>query len=251
LTFAAGWKKVAIKKLESMRVDRMFAMEILITDITEMHQNTYCVAGWNAAEQRMVRPLPNGANWTAELLADTGVCAGTIIGMTPNGVEPNSAFPHRIEDTPIDAAKIVLLKSGPAAWFGANAPPVRNTLSAAFQRCVETTGVWDGARKGAYVKMGTEIGSLGAVRLDRGGLRFLENDYKGDRTLRAYLTDKESCYNLPVVAKNLRELYRTGTVSAVNRSLPQSGGLHVRVGLARAWPAQPEKCTVMINGVYW
>ena len=33
-------------------------MEILITDVTEMSGNNYCVAGWDAANKRMVRPLP-------------------------------------------------------------------------------------------------------------------------------------------------------------------------------------------------
>jgi len=35
-------------------------MQILITDVTEMHQGNYCVAGWNLNAGTMVRPLPNG-----------------------------------------------------------------------------------------------------------------------------------------------------------------------------------------------
>jgi hypothetical protein len=65
------------------------------------------------------------------------------------------------------------------------------------------------------------------------------------------MSDNEARYSLPVVAKNLRELYRAKGVAAVNKLLPKTGKLHVRVGLARAWSGQPGKCSVMINGVYW
>src|SRR5262245_9073350 len=44
-------------------------MDILITDVTEMHAGNYCVAGWNASDGRMIRPLPGGSNWTGHLLA--------------------------------------------------------------------------------------------------------------------------------------------------------------------------------------
>jgi hypothetical protein len=125
------------------------------------------------------------------------------------------------------------------------------TLAAAFQNSVQTTGLWNGARKGAYVEEGTQISSLAAVRIARVNLEFFENDYKGDKSLRAYMTDNDAKYSLPAVAKNLRELYRSTGVTAVNRLLPHSGNLHVRVGVARAWAGQPGKCTIMINGVYW
>jgi hypothetical protein len=30
-------------------------MDILITDVTEMHAGNYCVAGWNATDRQMIR----------------------------------------------------------------------------------------------------------------------------------------------------------------------------------------------------
>jgi hypothetical protein len=75
--------------------------------------------------------------------------------------------------------------------------------------------------------------------------------YQGNKSLRAYMTDNNARYSLPVVAKNLRELYRSKGAAAVNKLLPKSSDLRVRVGLARAWLGQPGKCTVMINGVHW
>jgi hypothetical protein len=218
-------------------------MDILITDVTEMKAN-YCVAGWDAIEGQMIRPLPGGFHWTGHLLAAHGVRPGATIRVVITGGQPNSVYPHRTEDTPIDAAKIGLVRKGPSPWFGVNAPPVTESLAAAFGQQIQTTRVWNGARKGAFVQEGAQIASLAALQVERSNLQFFEDTFEGERSLRAYVTDALYRYNLPVVAKNLRELYRANGPSAVNQHLPNAGELHVRVGLARAWDGQPGKCTV-------
>jgi hypothetical protein len=225
-------------------------MKLLITDVTEMHEGNYCVAGWNPETGSMVRPLPNGVNWTDVQLAKYGILPEVTIQATATGAQ-SGLYPHRTEDTAIDLGSVKLVNAGPKAWFGTGAPPVEKTLAAAFQDHLKTTGTWDGAKKGAYVQEGTQIGSLAAVSISCPNLEFFENDYNGEKSLRAYMTDNDARYSLPVVAKNLRELYRAKGAAAVNKLLPNSGKLHVRVGLARAWRKQPGKCTVMINGVYW
>lgn len=225
-------------------------MQILITDVTEMHHGNYCVAGWNPIGGTMVRPLPNGSNWTRAQLTKYDIQPGATIQVTASGAQAG-LYPHRTEDTPIGLDSVKLVSAVPKAWFGADAPPLTNTLAAAFQNHVQTTGVWNGAKKGAYVQEGIQIGSLSAVSLPRPNLEFFEDDYQGKKSLRAYITDGDARYSLPVVAKTLRELYRSKGVAAVNALLPKRGNLHVRVGLARAWSGQPGKCTVMINGVYW
>jgi len=225
-------------------------MDILITDVTEMQAGNYCVAGWDAIDARMIRPLPGGSNWTGQLLAAHGVQPGATIRVATGG-QPKSVYPHRTEDTPVDAAKIILVRAGPSPWFGVNAPPVTESLAAAFGQQVQTTGVWNGARKGAFVREGVQISSLAGIQVERLNLEFFEDIFNEKRSLRAYMTDVGDRYSLPVVAKNLRELYRANGPAAVNQHLPNAGELHVRVGLARAWPGQPGKCTVMVNGVYW
>lgn len=226
-------------------------MQILITDVTEMHQGNYCVAGWNPKTGTMVRPLPNSSNWTGAQLTKHGIQPGATIEVTAGGAAAGGVYPHCTEDTPIDLGSVKLISAGPKAWFGAGTPPLASTLAGAFQNNVQTTGIWNGARKGAFIQEGTQIGSLAAVKISRPNLEFFEDDFKGNKSLRAYMTDNDARYSLPVVAKNLRELYRSKGVAAVNKLLPKSGDLHVRVGLARAWSGQPGKCTVMINGVYW
>jgi hypothetical protein len=80
-------------------------MDLLITDVTEMGGGIYCVAGWDIAARRMVRPLPAGSNWPAALLGQHGIVAGRMIRAEPR-CKSNGIFPHLTEDTPIDAASI-------------------------------------------------------------------------------------------------------------------------------------------------
>lgn len=60
-------------------------MRLLITDVTEMHAGNYCVAGWCADENRMVRPLPNGANWARSWLRLSGIAPGATVQVQPIG----------------------------------------------------------------------------------------------------------------------------------------------------------------------
>ena len=226
-------------------------MKLLITEVTEMHGGNYCVAGWRAKTQSMVRPLPNGANWTAQMLSDHGVVPGATLKVHATGVQATSAFPHRTEDTPIELAGIMLLDPGPAAWFGANSPPATSTLPSAFQDHLQNTNEWNGVKKGCYVTEGTSTCSLSAVALSANSIDFFEDDYNGKKSLRVHITDSKGKYNLPVSSKALRDLYRKSGVAALNQGLPGHQAVHIRVGLARAWDGQPGRCFIMVNGVQW
>src|SRR5882724_1841473 len=150
-------------------------MQILITDVTEMHQGNYCVAGWDSKTGTMVRPLPHGSNWTEAQLAQYGIQPGATIQVNASGAATGGVYPHRTEDTPIDLASVKLVSGGSSTWLGSGAPPLAQTLAAAFQNNVQTTGVWDGARKGAYVQEGANISSLAAVKIARPNIEFFED----------------------------------------------------------------------------
>jgi len=225
-------------------------MRLIITEVTEMHSENYCVAGWDPQAQRMVRPLPNGENWTSRLLQQNSIQPGVTLNVRPATEQHQSSFPHRTEDTRINVAGIQLVHPGPVVWLAADAPPTHATARQAFEGHLAHSRMWDGAQQGVYVPENTRIGSLSAVRLPVDDLCLFENNYQGKRSLRAYLDDGDACYNLPVVARDLREAYRSHGVEAAQQLLPARGSVHIRLGLARAWAGQPGRCSLMINGIY-
>lgn len=222
-------------------------LRLLITEVTEIHRGVYCVAAWDVDGRRVVRPLPDGINWTRTQIDDNGVVPGARIAVVPNRIRPRGKYPHHTEDLPVDPAPIERLADAPSDWFGPDAPPAAATLSAAFGGQLRHTYVWHGHRRGAFVALGARVSSLHGVRTASRDLSFVEID---DR-LRALLRDAEARYELPVVSRGLREVWRAEGVAAVRRMLPLNRSVHVRIGLARGRADYADKCYAMLNGVLW
>lgn len=223
------------------------ALHLLITEVTDIHRGIYCVAGWDPAGARMVRPLPDGVYWPRVLLEAAGVAPGATIAVTPNRIRLHGDYPHRTDDLPIALAPIDRLAPTPVHWFGPGAPPSAATLAEAFGGNLRHTGTWRGHRRGVHVPTGTRICSLHGLRVSSHHLTFVEEDERP----RALLQDAEARYNLPVTSRGLREIWRADGIAAVRRALPAGTDLHVRVGLARGFGEQRDKCYAMLNGVLW
>src|ERR671921_477110 len=99
----------------------------------------------------MVRPLPNGANWTAGILQEHRIGPGASIGLAPTGQHHPSTFPHRTEDTPVNAAGIQLVHPGLIAWMAASAPPTLATVDQAFGGHLVHSREWNGAKQGVHI----------------------------------------------------------------------------------------------------
>jgi hypothetical protein len=224
-------------------------MRLLITDVTEMHGGNFCVAGWNAQSHCMVRPLPNGSNWTAYLLQQHSISPGTTIEVESTAHQHASTFPHRTEDTPVAPQSIRHVNAGPIDWFGASAPPPHATLSAAFGGHLLYNSIWNNVRQGVYVQIGTQVGSLAAVDLARASIQLVEefDKFKGVNKLKAILDDGEARYKVAASSLALKAGWRQGGLQALGQVLPASVRFHVRLGLARALG---EKCYLMVNGVH-
>lgn len=222
-------------------------MRLIITDVTEMHGGNYCVAGWDPQGQRMVRPLPNGGNWTAALLLQHAIAPGVQTDVTPMGQVANSVYPHRTEDTPIIAGSIQTVNGGEAYnWFGAAVPTTFPTISAAFGGHVAHNSIWNGNRQGIHIPVGTVVGSLGAVSLPRTAITFEEDFGK----LKAILDDGSASYKLAVSSHAIKLAWRQGGLNAVQNALPASNVFHIHLGLARAFGDPPTKCYMMVNGIH-
>jgi len=161
-------------------------MRILVTEVTEMHKGNYCVAGWSFENGTMVRPMPNGAHWTAALLSSHNVTPGAYIEFNALG-QPQSAYPHRTEDTLIDASTIKQNGFFAAPWLGSVAPPTAATLHEAFEDNVRNNSSWNGFLQGVYVPFGAQTRSLFAVSTPGQNLRFFQDQRN---KLRAYLVDR-------------------------------------------------------------
>ena len=221
-------------------------MQLVITDVTEMHGGNYCVAGWNGQTHRMARPLPNGANWTAGLLQRHCIVPGASIKVTPTGQQQPSAFPHHTEDTLVDQATIHHVNGGPINWFAAGAPSTCGTVSGAFSGHIVHNSIWNNVLQGVYVPVGTQIGSLAAVRLPRTAVQFVEEFGK----LKAVLNDGNARYKLAVSSLVLKTAWRQAGLVAVQQALPVTPQFHIRLGLARAFGNPPDKCYLMVNGIH-
>jgi hypothetical protein len=218
-------------------------MEILITDVTEMSAGMYCVAGWDAANKRMVRPLPDGSHWPEALIAKYKILPGVVLSATPQG-QATGALPHLTEDTPINSASIRAIQSSPN-WTGSGAPGVSRSLDEGFAGNIRWNSTFRDVYQGVYVATGTKCDSLGAVNVGNANLSFIEHF---DR-LKAVLNDGTARYQLPVSSHLFKDAWRKGGLAGATSLLPKRDILHVRVGLARDFEGQPNKCYLMINGI--
>lgn len=221
-------------------------VDIRITDLTEMSPGNYCVAGWDSSAQRMVRPLPNGANWTADMLQQFGVVPGALLRLNAIG-NANGEYPHLTEDTPIDLDGTTNIAADPMQWFGAEAPRVAATIAEAFEGQLQANSQFRGTNQGNYVARGTKTRSLWAVNVPRRNISFMTPF----GSVKAVVVDASGSYQFAVSSKAIKEAWRNGGTAEIERLLPKAGQLHVRLGLARAYDDAPDRCYVMVNGIYW
>ena len=220
-------------------------MELFITDLTEMGGGNYCVAGWDSANSRMVRPLPNGTNWSSGNIEKFSVQPGAVINFTLANVAHGAAYPHATEDTRVIQAQNLGIEQ--VRWTGGQAPHLAATVQEAFQNNIEWNSQFQGRRQGVHVAVGANSRSLWGLRIDAGGLRFVEEFGK----LKAVIDDGDSEYICAVSGAALKTRYRAGGIAALNGELPANAVLHARLGLARAFGSSPDKCYMMLNGLHF
>ena len=93
-------------------------MRLLITEVTDMSAGSFCVAGWDIDSHVMIRPLPNGSNWTTATIAQYAVEPGILMEFSPTGRAHNGSFPHTTEDTEVNAANISVIDRSAQNWLG-------------------------------------------------------------------------------------------------------------------------------------
>ncbi len=218
-------------------------MEVFITDYTEMGGGNYCVAGWDANQGRMVRPLPNGRNWSTAQIQQFGISPGVLMQFTVDDAAHPGDFPHTTEDTRVTQAGNLGQRAD--LWLGQDRPQTANSVQQAFGGNIVWNSVFQGRKQGVHIPVGTNCRSLWGLSINSNGMRFVEEFDK----LKCIIDDGDDEYICAVSSAHLKTLFRQGGVNAVNAFLPTNTAAHVRLGLARAFGTQADKCFLMVNGI--
>ncbi|MBP2160280.1 hypothetical protein J2X24_002855 [Asticcacaulis solisilvae] len=206
----------------------------------------------------MIRPEPPTAVATIESTRfwtnrDAGpgrfFSVGNIVRFEAQDAPANFPFPHATEDriavNPDNSAVVghmTLLQVTQAVE-----PGLSTSIPVAFgnQLHVASSGK-------AYVTLGSQTNSLGAIEIDSQTIAFYENAPKpGKRQLRAMIYQNGSGYDLSAPADAALDRFFAGGIAALQADAKASKKIHVRLGLSRPFPAMPTSCYAQINGLYF
>lgn len=219
----------------------MNEFDIIVTEVTDMHNDQVCVAGWERSTGRMVRPLAApGKHWSARLAMPKLFEVGNVLRLRPSGEHGGRGVPHAREDT--------VLAESPALMDRVSA--VLLPLELARSKSASVSGLFTGAVEGGrFVRAGTDCPSLGAVSLNPRRMGFEAKEKEdGAYQLRCWFYDAENqSYNLPVVSRSLNSTYRSGGVEELNALRTRNRLAHARLGLAH--PFDDGRAFLMVNHV--
>jgi len=222
---------------------------LLITEVTRMQHDHFCIAAYDIHDRRMARPLrPKGDNWIFDEFQPP-FRPGHLVKATPTGV-PHGQMPHRTEDMLLKSTMTVLETWTAAEVFSGLLATTCETVAGAFgQPPLEDR----------YFIEGTQCPSLGGVRIERRRIAFRID--AGGR-LRLHVEDTDgTVYSFAVTCDRLRYLFDRETgkygIAVANRWLeetPPTDPIILRVGLARGYAGAsgefiPKRCYLQINGV--
>ncbi|MGO8671644.1 MAG: hypothetical protein ACLQVD_09815 [Capsulimonadaceae bacterium] len=222
---------------------------VILTEVTRMSGDHYCIAGWDVHAGCCIRPLlPGGEMWPLRLNGQM-LMPGLILECV-DGRQPLTArLPHRREDW-VQTRTPTLLER----W---TLPEVHHAVVNTSEYSIRRVFGRD-LDENRYVPEGTDCPSLGSIRLPARNVRFIDN---GEGRLRLWLRDADQSYTAPVTSNTLTELFspqvgKHGIVDA-NRWLNcASAGQDVviRLGFSRGWDGgergwSPRRCYLQANNV--
>lgn len=222
---------------------------LLLTEVTRMQGNHFCIAAYDLRDGILVRPLrPHHENWIFDEFQEPyqpGQLVHAILRETHQGL-----FPHRMEDRLVSGGMQVLEEWTEAELHSALLPTCAKSLVGIF-----------GSRPqdNRYFPEGTRCPSLGGLAIPRRRIRFHQQTKP---KLRLHLEDADGvCCSLPVTCHKLRGLFDPETdpqaIDDANtwlNSVSMNDMIVLRVGLCRGYAGtdnefQPKRCFLQINGV--
>lgn len=218
--------------------------EIVVTEVTLYGPSLRCVAGFDPAHGVMIRPEPAPAGfWEAKVCGvNTTFHPGHVVSFA--GDRPETALPHNAEDVVVRGEPRRARVLGDAAFRDILRRAEARSPAAVFGEHLR----FDGDK--AYVPAGAACGSLSGQTIDAARLRLSEQVYRDDHGLRAELSVAGHALNLSVAAKNFKQAFRGEGLAAAQALVPKQGRVHVRLGLARPFDEQADRCYLQVNGLY-
>lgn len=210
--------------------------DILITDVT-CYGDLYCVAGWDVAGERMIRPEPSDTKATSEATRfwDTAAAGpgkafavGNLVRLRAQDAPQDFRFPHATEDRLLDGshALLVLKVFTPPQLVEAVSIGLSPTLEAAFD---------GGAVRAVSGKVSVAADypgrSLGAVEIGPNDIDFyVSTNQNGKQQLRAELRIAGNHYDLSVPADEARRMWKSQGIPILQQAAQSSERIHVRPG---------------------
>ena len=216
-----------------------YTTNVIISDVTYMKDEKYCVAGWEPTARKMRRLMPEGHHWHGDNLNKIKQYSYiTVKGWFPaNGRD----YPHKSEDMAIDLDTLKILSTYDTS------KKLANDLEGSIHRNVKS--IFRGnLKENTYVPAKSKCPSLGAVVIPSFNLEFFRDNGK----LRVSFKDNDDDqYDLRVTCKYLRDvLDKEKSLKGLNLAIKDYGRAHIRVGLAKPFAQQDNNCFLMCNGVF-
>ena len=216
-------------------------MRIVVTEVTDMKSGQICVAGWCAAEKRMIRPLSGqGKHWPDTMANPDMFEVGNVIECDSSNISSDRGPPHEKEDTILSDAPRLVGKVDDNSLVAALELGAKPAVADIFGSCIS-----DDKRT---VPAGSNCPSLGGVRIKPWRMRFnTRSKSDGSTQLRCWFADILGVtYELPVVSRSLVSLFRTKGYVAVDSLRENAKKCHTRLGLSH--PIEG-KAYIMVNNL--
>lgn len=216
-------------------------LDIIITEVTNLGSRIG-VAGWCAAEKRMIRPAPDAmeVRWPVEVARPDLIAQGNVVRFTPTGVTGRRPVPFAREDVVTEPDPVLVGRLDGAALMEALRPTEWDAVSTIFGSRL---------KDGNHVSVGDDCPSLAAVRTWAGhSLGFDEWERDGQPRLRCVFTDADGARrSLSVMSRRLAEVYAFDGLDGLTDLARRHRRAHIRLGLEP--PDEAGRAYLRVNDV--
>lgn len=217
-------------------------VRIIVSDVTYMHGDAICVAGWSETDQRMIRPLQSaGQHWPKEMAGQDRFWPGNVIEFAPSDKRNSRGLPHRNEDTIVRGMPRVIDQI--EAWELADRlqPSESPSVHALFRNHLQSD---------RWVEAGRDCPSLGAVCVATRHVSIF-SDYGKPRC--RFSDAVGAAFEFAVSSKIVRDAWDEGGAERVAALYETAPYVHLRIGLASPWNKDGEwpeqRAYAMVNGL--